>query len=297
MLVTGCGGGEPREAGDDRLKIVATTTIVGDLVHAIGGEHVQVDVLMGPGIDPHLYKASAGDVRAMSSADAIIYNGLFLEGKMSEVLEELGERGVTTVAVAECVDPAKLVAHADYNGLADPHVWFDVSLWTQAAECLGTALAELDPARAGGFEERALTYREELAVLDEWVRSTVAELPADRRILVTAHDAFSYFAQAYDFEVRGLLGVSTASEAGTADVQELAEFIVERQVPAVFVESSVSPRFVEALQEAVAARGFEVAIGGTLYSDSLGDPSSEAATYLGTVRANVQTIVGALTAE
>jgi manganese/zinc/iron transport system substrate-binding protein len=297
MLGTGCGGGEPPEAGDDRLKIVATTTIVGDLVRAIGGDDVQVDVLMGPGIDPHLYKASAGDVRAMSSADAIIYNGLFLEGKLSEVLEELGERGVTTVAVAECVDPAKLVAHADYDGLADPHVWFDVSLWTEAAECLGTALAELDPARAGGFEERARTYREELAVLDEWVRSTVAELPADRRILVTAHDAFSYFAKAYDFEVRGLLGVSTASEAGTADVQALAEFIVERRVPAVFVESSVSPRFVEALQEAVAARGFEVVIGGTLYSDSLGDPSSEAATYLGTVRSNVQTIVGALTAE
>ena len=296
-LAWGCGAGVQPESADGRMKIVATTTIVGDLVRTVGGDDVEVEVLMGPGIDPHLYKASAGDVRAMSSADAIIYNGLHLEGKMSEVLEEMGERGVKTVAVAECVDSAQLIAHADYEDLADPHVWFDVSLWAQTVDCLGPALAALDPERASAFEERARAYRDELVQLDEWVSSTVAELPADQRILVTAHDAFSYFAQAYDFEVRGLLGVSTASEAGTADVQELAEFIVERRVPAVFVESSVSPRFVEALQEAVAARGFDVEIGGTLYSDSLGDPSSEAGSYLGTVRANVQTIVGALTAE
>jgi manganese/zinc/iron transport system substrate-binding protein len=293
VLLWGCGGNEAqKDAG--RLRVVATTTIVGDLVRTIGGPHIALDVLMGPGIDPHLYKASAGDVRRMGSARAVFYNGIHLEGKMSEVLEEMGEQGVTTIAVGECVPENRLITSAGFSGVRDPHVWFDVGAWSLAADCVGEALAALDPSNAEDYRERSAAYSEELGVLDAWVRERVSVLPPEQRILVTAHDAFSYFGRAYGFEVRGLLGVSTASEAGTSDVQKLATFIAERRVPAIFVETSVPPRYVEALVEAVAARGRVIEIGGSLFSDSLGDPGAPGGSYAGTVRANVETIVTAL---
>lgn len=274
--------------------MVATTNIVADLVRTIGGSQVEVETLMGPGIDPHLYKASAGDVRRMSSAEAIFYSGLHLEGKMSEILERMGERDVRTVAVAECVPGNELIESTGFSGLHDPHVWFDVGLWSRAADCVAETLAGLDPDNGAGYRERARSYVGELTELDGWVRERVELLAPDQRILVTAHDAFGYFGRAYGFEVRGLLGVSTAAEAGTSDVQELADFIVEREIPAIFVETSVPPRYVQALQEAVKAQGFAVEIGGSLYSDSLGNPGTPAGSYSGTVRENVETIVTAL---
>ncbi|MEJ2188701.1 MAG: zinc ABC transporter substrate-binding protein [Acidobacteriota bacterium] len=293
VFLWGCGGNEAqKDAG--RLRVAATTTIVGDLVRTIGGPHIALDVLMGPGIDPHLYKASAGDVRRMGSARAVFYNGLHLEGKMSEVLQEMGERGVTTIAVGECVPEDRLIASAGFSGIHDPHVWFDVGAWSLTSDCVGEALAALDPANAEAYRERAGAYTEELGVLDTWVRERVSVLPPEERILVTAHDAFSYFGRAYGFEVRGLLGVSTASEAGTSDVQKLATFIAERRIPAIFIETSVPPRYVEALAEAVAARGRVIEIGGSLFSDSLGNPGTPEGSYPGTVRANVETIVTAL---
>ncbi len=249
---------------------------------------------MGPGVDPHLYKASAGDVRRMSSADAIFYSGLHLEGKMTDVMAGMNQRGVRTVAVAECIPEDRLIALQGFDGLHDPHVWFDVDLWSETVDCVTRALTELHPAGADAYAANAKEYLDELAELDLWVRRRAAELPPEQRVLVTAHDAFAYFGRAYGFEVRGLLGVSTASETGTADIQRLAEFIVEHRIPAVFVETSVPPRFVEALQEAVAAQGVAVEIGGSLYSDSLGNPGTPAGSYAGTVRANVETIVGAL---
>jgi manganese/zinc/iron transport system substrate-binding protein len=293
-ITVACGGGAPASSEGETVKVVATTNIVADLVRTIGGETVDVEALMGPGIDPHLYKASAGDVRRMSSAAAIFYSGLHLEGKMSEVLEQMGEREVRTVAVAECVSDQGLIESVGFSGLHDPHVWFDVALWSETVDCVADTLADLDPRHGEDYRQRAAGYAEDLAVLDLWVRERVEELAPEQRVLVTAHDAFEYFGRAYGFEVRGLLGVSTASEAGTFDIQELADFIVERQIPAIFVETSVPPRYVQALQEAVAARGYEVAIGGTLYSDSLGNPGTAAATYVGTVRANVDAIVTAL---
>ena len=293
VLLWGCGGTDVQQ-DESSLRVVATTTIVGDLVRTIGGPDVALDVLMGPGVDPHLYKASAGDVRRMGSAGAVFYNGLHLEGKMSEVLEEMGERGVTTVAVGECVPDDRLITSAGFSGIHDPHVWFDVGAWALTADCVSEALAMLDPPNAEAYRERARAYAEELNALDAWVREKVSVLLPEQRILVTAHDAFSYFGRAYGFEVRGLLGVSTASEAGTSDVQELAAFIAERGIPAVFVETSVPPRYIEALAEAVAARGRTVGIGGSLFSDSLGNSGSPAGTYPGTVRANVETIVAAL---
>jgi len=296
VLVVGvaCGGGSPEATGGAAVKVVTTTNIVGDLVRTIGGPQVEVEALMGPGIDPHLYKASAGDVRRMSSAEAIFYSGLHLEGKMSEVLERMGEREARTVAVAECVPGGELIESTGFSGLHDPHVWFDVGLWSQAADCVAEALSGLDPDHAAGYQDRAGAYADELRALDDWVRERVGALAPDQRVLVTAHDAFGYFGRAYGFEVRGLLGVSTAAEAGTSDVQELADFIVEREIPAIFVETSVPPRYVQALQEAVRARGFAVEIGGSLYSDSLGNPGTPAGTYAGTVRENVETIVTAL---
>jgi manganese/zinc/iron transport system substrate-binding protein len=294
IVIAACGGGPPA-TDTGRLAAVATTTIVGDLVTAIGGDDVDLEVLMGPGVDPHLYKPSAGDVRRMAGAQAIFLNGLHLEGKMGEVLEKMGQRGVRTAAIAECIAESDLIdSSAAGAGLHDPHVWFDVGLWSVAAECARDALVEIDPVNADGYRARGERYLAELRELDAWVRDRIDVVPPEQRVLVTAHDAFSYFGRAYDFEVRGLLGISTAAEAGTADVQRLAEFIAERRVPAIFVESSVPPRYVEALRQAVVARGFEVAIGGSLYSDALGDPGGPAGTYVGTVRSNVDTIVGAL---
>jgi manganese/zinc/iron transport system substrate-binding protein len=297
MVVVACGGGTADDAGEFDLKVVATTNIVADLVRTIGGPGVEVEALMGPGIDPHLYKASAGDVRRLSSAEMIFYSGHHLEGKMSEVLERMGDRGVHTVAVAECVPEEKLIESVDFSGLRDPHVWFDVRLWSNTVGCVAEALMVLDPDNASAYRERAAAYTLELEKLEVWVRQRVSELDPEERVLVTAHDAFGYFGRAYDFEVRGLLGVSTASEAGTSDVQMLAEFIVEHQIPAIFVETSVPPRYIQALQEAVRARGFGVEIGGSLYSDSLGDYGTPAGTYEGTVRANVDSIVTALSAS
>lgn len=298
MLAVACGGPPPASGpSDGPLRVVATTTIVGDLVRAVAGDAVELQTLMGAGVDPHLYKPSAGDVRTMASAEVVVYNGLHLEGKMTEVMEEMGSRGVETIAVAECIPPASLLGVEGYDTLHDPHVWFDVELWQQAAACLRDEFIRIDPTNEDGYRQRGDALITELATLHNWVAAQVATVPEERRVLVTAHDAFSYFGRAYGVEVRGLLGISTAAEAGTADVQELAVFIAERGLPAVFIESSVPPRYVEALTEAVAARGGEVVIGGSLYSDALGSPDSPAATYVGTVRSNVETIVGALSGE
>lgn len=282
-------------AADGVFSVVATTSVVADLVEEIGGDAIQVTALMGPGVDPHLYRASEGDVRRMTGADAVFYNGLHLEGRMSELFEQMGERGVSTVAVAEDIDPAILLTPPEFEGAYDPHVWMAVDLWRTAAEAVGAGLIDLDPANADGYRERLSAYLDVLAELDAYVRRRVEEVPEETRVLVTAHDAFNYFGRAYGFEVRGLQGISTVAEAGTADVQDLARYVAERRIPAIFVETSVSPRSIEAVRAAVRARGFEVEVGGNLYSDALGGEGSGADTYETMIRHNVDTIVGALT--
>jgi len=289
----GCGDTETAVTGDART-VVATTTIVADLVRQVAGDHVGVISLMGPGVDPHLYKASAGDVRRMAGAEAIVFNGLHLEGKMSELLEKVNARGGRTLAVASCLPEDELITAGSFSGIHDPHIWFDVDLWSRTVPCVVDLLAGIDPANAGAYRRNGAEYAAQLEALHAWVLDRVATVPERQRVLVTAHDAFGYFGRAYGFEVRGLLGVSTASEAGTGDVQDLADFIVARGIPAVFVETSVPPRYVQALREAVLARDTDVALGGSLYSDALGDPGGEAATFVGTVRVNVRTIVEAL---
>lgn len=295
------GRGAPLAAGDtlaeDRpLRVTATTSMVADLARQIGGDLVLVSGLMGPGVDPHLYKASAGDVRRLDQADVILYSGLHLEARMGDVLARLAQRR-RTVAVAEAVPPSRLLSPPQFSGAPDPHVWFDVSLWRLAALRTRDAFQAADPARAAAYQARADRYLAELDSLDAYVRARAAELPPARRVLITAHDAFNYFGRAYGFEVRGLQGISTLGEAGTADVQELAAFIAERRLPAMFVESSVPRRAIEAVQAAVRARGLMVRIGGELYSDALGSPGTPAGDYLGMVRHNIDAIVAGLAGE
>ncbi len=299
-LLAACGDqgtGEGAESGGDpssrSLKVVTTTGMINDVVLNVGGNHVRARALMGPGIDPHLYKASEGDVRRLSEADVIFYNGLHLEAKMAEVLEKMNRR-VRTVAVAEAIPAERLLSPPAFAGAHDPHVWMDVSLWQVATEKIRDTLAEVDPTHRAIYEARARGYLIELSELDTEIRERLASIPEPQRVLVTAHDAFGYFGRAYDIEVRGLQGLSTVAEAGTADVQELARFIAERRIPAIFVESSVPPRAIEAVQAAVKARGFSVSIGGELFSDAMGNPDTPAGTYAGMIRHNVDTIVTAL---
>lgn len=295
LCLAACAPAAPPLTGG-RLPVVATTGMIADVVRHVGGEHVSVMGLMGPGVDPHLYKASEGDVRRLWRARIIFYNGLHLEARMAEVLEHMDER-TPTVAVTDAVDPSRLLAPAEFAGAYDPHVWFDVRFWIDATEAVRQGLSEVDPERAATYAANAETYTRQLEALDAYVRRRAEEVPAARRVLVTAHDAFNYFGRAYGFEVRGLQGISTASEAGTADVQELAELIAARRIPAVFVESSIPLRTIEAVQAAVRARGFDVRIGGQLYSDAMGSPGTPDGTYVGMVRHNIDTIVGALLRE
>ncbi len=286
-------GANDDNPSDRPIRVVATTGMVGDLVRNIGGERVSVETLMGPGVDPHLYKASAGDVIRLQEADIIFYNGLHLEAAMGDVLERMQGR-VRAVAVTAGIPREALLPSEEYENLYDPHVWFDVTLWKQAAEYVRDALIDLDPSGAPIYRANADAYLRQLDELHAYALEQSATIPAERRVLITAHDAFRYFGRAYGFEVRGLQGISTATEAGAADVQSLAEFIVARRIPAIFVETSVPQRAIEAVQAAVRARGFEVTIGGELFSDALGSPDAPEGTYIGMVRHNVDTIVNAL---
>jgi manganese/zinc/iron transport system substrate-binding protein len=285
---------------DDRLRIVATTTIIGDLVRNVGGDQVELTVLMGPGIDPHTYKPSEGEVATMSRAQAVFYIGHFLEGQMTEVFKQMMRRGLPTLGVAECVPSEMLLpAGADYPGVYDPHIWGDVALWKRAAICARDKLVQIDPARADAYRRQTEQYLRQLDELDAHLRARAAELPAHRRVLITAHDAFQYFGKAYGFglEVRGVLGLTTEAEAGIADVRDLARFIAGRRVPAIFPETTIPRRVVEAVVEAARAQGSTVRLGGELFSDALGDPGSPAGTYVGMMKHNMDTIVAALKGE
>jgi len=278
---------------EEPIAVVTTIGMIADAAERVGGERVSVDGLMGPGIDPHLYKASEGDLRRLERADLILYAGLHLEAKMADVLERIaGQRA--TQAVTETLPRTQLLSPAQFQGQYDPHVWFDVRLWMRAVEQIRDTLTELDPGSGELYRANAAAYLAELEELDRYVREQVARVPQERRVVITAHDAFGYFGEAYGFDVRGLQGISTASEAGAGDVQALAEFIAERRIPAIFVESSVSPRTISAVREAVRSRGFEVEVGGSLFSDAMGDEGTPEGTYVGMVRHNVDTIVAGL---
>jgi len=302
FLLAGCApkseSGAPKNVSQDNpFKVVATTSMIADLVRIVGDEYVDVEGLMGPGVDPHLYKASEGDVSAMTRADLVFYNGLHLEGKMVDIFEQMSHLGREVHAVSEGLAEERLRESSYFAGNYDPHIWFDVNLWIHATQVISEVLSTQDPAHAQEYDARRIEYTSQLMDLDKWVSSEVSRIPTNMKVLVTSHDAFGYFGRAYGMDVKGLQGLSTATEAGTADVQELARFVAENKIPSMFVESSISPRGIEAVREAVRARGFEVLIGGTLYGDALGSPGSGADNYIGMVHANVETIVNGLTTK
>lgn len=277
-----------------KLNVVTSTSMITDLVKNIGGDAINVEGLMGSGVDPHLYKASEGDVTKLVNADVIFYNGLHLEGKLVEVFEKMGSATKTPISLAETLDKNKLIGSEYFASNYDPHVWFDIDFFMQFTKKVTNVLSEKDPKNAEKFRANERRYLADLNKLKEDVQGVVNSLPSEKRILVTAHDAFNYFGEAYGFKVIGLQGLSTATEAGVKDVRKLAEFIIEYDVKAIFIESSVPKRTVEALQEAVKSKDHDVVIGGTLYSDALGNAGTTEGTYLGMYRYNIKTIVSAL---
>jgi manganese/zinc/iron transport system substrate-binding protein len=277
-----------------RPRVIATTTVVADLVRQVGGDRIVVDCLMPAGIDPHSYKATPRDTDRLLAANLIVSSGLHLEGRLAALLDRLAER-VPVLAIADQLPPDRLLIAA--GEIPDPHVWFDPALWSVLPAEVAEALAAIDPTGAAGYRERAAAFAASLRRLDEVARQRIATVPEQRRVLVTAHDAFRYFGRAYGIEVVGVQGTNTTSEAGLGDINRLVELVVSRGIPAVFVETSVADRNMTALLEGARARGHEIQLGGRLYSDSLGDPASGADTLAGALMANVETIVTALAPE
>ncbi len=283
---------KPKQA-NKRLSIVCTTGMLGDAVKNIVGKQADVVTLMGPGVDPHLYKATQGDLKKLSDAVVIVYNGLHLEGKMGEIFEKLKNRKTILVA-ADGVSKEELINSTDFQGAYDPHLWFDVELWSKVVSYLGKELSKTTPLNQDSLSTNTNHYLEELNKLDKWVIQELTQIDSSKRVLITAHDAFGYFGKAYQIEVKGLQGISTLSEYGLRDVSQLVNFISDRAIPAVFVESSVSDRSLKAVVEGCKAKGHEIKIGGTLYSDAMGEKGTVEGTYVGMVKYNVNTIVEAL---
>lgn len=276
-----------------KTKIVATTGMVADLVSNIGKDSVEVESLMGAGVDPHLYKATQGDLSNLQAADIIFYNGLHLEGKMAEVFEKLAKVKMV-VPIAQSIPEEYLLKDSNYEGVPDPHIWFDVAIWFHTIDIVLEKLIEKDAESESYYRKNAALYRKQLLRLDAFVKDEIKRIPKEKRILITAHDAFNYFGRAYDIEVKGLQGISTLSEFGLKDRVDLVNFIAERGIKSVFVETSVSEKNIKAIVEGARQKGHELQIGGNLYSDAMGAPNTPEGTYIGMVKANVKTIVEGL---
>jgi manganese/zinc/iron transport system substrate-binding protein len=273
--------------------IVTTTGMIQDAVRHVAGSHAEVISLMGAGVDPHLYKATQGDVEKLTNANIVFYNGLHLEGKMGEVLEKLSHMK-PVVAVSSEIPEKDLRTVPGFQGAHDPHIWFDVKLWENSVRAVEKTLSKEDPSHAVEYQSNAAKYITRLDSLHEAVKAKVAEVPEQQRVLITAHDAFGYFGDAYNIQVRGLQGISTVAEFGVRDVTDLVNFIIERKIKAIFVETSVSQKSIEAVVEGCQQKGWNVKIGGSLYSDAMGNAGTPEGNYIGMVNANVKTIVDAL---
>ncbi|MEH7392865.1 zinc ABC transporter substrate-binding protein [Bacillus sp. JJ1503] len=276
-------------------KLVVTTTIsqIADAVKNIGGDKVDVQSLMGPGTDPHLYKATQGDIGKLQKADVIFYNGLHLEGKMLDVLEKMN-KDKPTYAIGESLKEEELLLKADGKGAIDPHIWFDIDLWTGALKEVEKGLIKADPDNKAYYEKNAQEYFNKLKELKEFAAAEMEKIPSEQRVLVTAHDAFGYFGAAFNMEVEGLQGLSTDAEYGLGDVQKIVELLVTRNIKAVFIESSISERSINAVIEGAKKKGHDVKIGGELYSDAMGEEGTEEGTYIGMYKHNVNTIVNSM---
>ena len=277
----------------EKIVITTTTNVITDLVENIGGDHVSVTGLMGPGVDPHLYRPSASDVKALQNADIIFYNGLDLEGKMGDIFVKIGRDGTSVLAVSENI-PSESLLILDTNGNFDPHIWWNVELWTEAAKVVATGLKEYDPKNSEKYDNNLLEYLNQLDTLNSNNLNKINSIPSEQRVLVTAHDAFQYFGYAYGFEELSIQGWSTDSEAGIREIQNLADEISKREIKALFVETSISPATIEALKAAVQDRGHNIVIGGELFSDAIGEKGTTEGTYIGAFTHNIDTIVKAL---
>jgi manganese/zinc/iron transport system substrate-binding protein len=294
-IAAGLGGFAVDAAAADAAA-VATVGMIGDVAENVAGDCVEVATLMGPGVDPHVYQASAGDVRLLQQADAILYAGYSLEGQLGEVLERLGERKPTVAVAPASIDPGDLITVQDIYGV-DPHLWMHASLWSRIAPTIADTLAEVAPDCAETMRADAEAYQRRLAALHDWITASVASIPEAQRVLVTAHDAFAYYGRAYGLEVRGIQGISTEAEAGIRDIRNVVDLVVDLAVPAVFVESTINPRTIQAVVDAAADRGHEVRVGGELFSDAMGAPGTAEGTYIGMLYANTMRIVEALGGE
>jgi manganese/zinc/iron transport system substrate-binding protein len=298
IIIAGIGCNQDREksgeAGNEKLSVVTTTTMITDLLNQIGGHSISISGLMGAGVDPHLYKATESDVTRLYKADIIFYNGLHLEGKLDDILGKMSGSTRKTYAIGDAIPENYLMkADASYAQF-DPHIWFDIQIWKMAAGYVAEILSAHDEKNKDVYESNLKKYLEELDALEATLKKLISELAPGQRVLITAHDAFEYFGRSFQFEVVGLQGISTVSEAGVADVRALANLIIERKIPAIFIESSVPVRNIEALLAAVKAKGFDVKTGGELYSDALGSKGTTEGTYTGMYLHNVTTIVDAL---
>lgn len=304
LLLAACGGGQgaqsPEEAAAGPLDVLATTQQIADVIENVAGDNVALTTLLGPGIDPHTYVATESDIETFQNADIIFYNGHHLEAQLERVFDQMaGDDGRVVVAVAEQLDETSLLGWEPEAGLPnDPHVWNDVRLWKEVVHVVADTLSEADPANAETYQANAESYAAELDDLHAYMLEQVENIPQEQRVLVTAHDAFGYLGRTYGLSVEAVQGLSTETEASTADVQALADIVAERGVPAIFIETTISPRTIEAVQEAVRAEtGREVAIGGELFSDAMGEPGTPEGTYIGMMRHNIDTIVQALSAD
>ena len=293
VMLAACGDDSSSSSNEKEGTIVATTGQIADAVKEIGGEHLEVKALMGAGVDPHLYKATQSDLVKLDEAEVIFYNGLHLEGQMLEIFEEMGAEK-TVQAVAEVISEDRLLANEDDSSLHDPHVWFDIEIWKDIVETITDTLVEEYPKHKKEFEENEASFLAELEALSNFANKRISEIPEDQRILVTAHDAFNYFGASQGFEVRGLQGLSTEAEYGVKDVQNMVDFLVENNIKAIFVESSVSDKAMNAVIEGAKEKGQEIVIGGELYSDAMGAEGTEEGTYIGMYKYNINTIVDAL---
>jgi len=280
------------EKKDPKIAVICTTSLIFDVVRRVGGERIEARALMGPGVDPHLYRAREGDIHALIAAEIIFYNGLHLEGKMGDLLAKMSSRACV-VAVSDCI-PKDQLRSSEFAGIYDPHIWHDVALWAQVVRFVGERLAHYAPEHAAYFKRNTDTYLQELAQLQEWLQKAISTIPVAQRVLVTAHDAFGYFGAAYGFEVVGLQGMSTDAEVGTKDMTDLVSFLVSRRVPVIFIESSIAQRNIEAVQKGCAFRGWPIKIGDELFSDALSDGAGPAPTYVDMMKHNVMAMIEGL---
>ena len=288
-----CQSDQLNHTTNEKINIVATTGMISDALKNIVGDSAEVLSLMGPGVDPHLYKITQSDIKKLMNADVIFYNGLHLEGKMGEILEQMSQNK-PVIAVSDGLTKEQLRATSEFQGNYDPHIWFSVQLWVDVVKFIGKNIADIDKDHAVFYDANTNQHVEELKSLHSWTQKQINRISEQQRVLITAHDAFGYFGRAYNLQVKGLQGLSTAAEYGLKDVTNLVDFISENKIKAVFVESSVSDRSIKAVMEGCKNKNHNVVIGGRLYSDAMGATNTDEGTYIGMVKYNVTTIVEAL---